>query len=110
MATKSEKEKLIRHAEEVFQKVKEYQSLGLVCDDGDFVPSVHYPPITEYPNCDVEEYLRDYQYPADGFMDVYVHVPFCIRHCLYCHYPACTAIIRERQGNAGKRRKPISVI
>ena len=97
MATKSEKEELIRHAEEVFQKVKEYQSLGLVCDDGDFVPSVHYPPITEYPNCDVEEYLRDYQYPADGFMDVYVHVPFCIRHCLYCHYPGMTGECREEK-------------
>lgn len=81
------KKELIDHAHEVFARVKELQSLGLVCESGDFVPSVHYPPITRYPDCTPEDYLRSYEYPADGFMDVYVHVPFCIRHCLFCHYP-----------------------
>lgn len=92
-----DKKQLLEHAEEVFQRVAGFQSLGLVCWDGDFVPSVHYPPITEYPNCDAEEYLSGYTYPADGFMDVYVHVPFCIRHCIYCHYPGMLGECREEK-------------
>ena len=88
---------LIKHAEEVFKKVEYYQKRGLICDDGDFVPSVHYPPITQYPDCDVNEYLKDYEYPADGFMDLYVHVPFCIRHCVYCHYPGMTGECDEEK-------------
>lgn len=91
------KNELIQHAQEQFQKVERLQALGLVCSDGDFVPSVHYPPITEYPDCDVEEYLAGYEYPADGFMDLYVHVPFCIQHCLYCHYPGMVGECREEK-------------
>ena len=90
MITDTRKKELIAHAEEVYGKVLELQKLGLVCDDGDFVPSVHYPPITEYPDCTPEEYLKDYVYPEDGFMDVYVHIPFCVQHCLFCHYPGKT--------------------
>lgn len=87
------KDRLVRHAEETFRKVLDCQAKGLVCDDGDFVPSVHYPPITMYPDAG-EEYLDDYVYPEDGFMDIYVHVPFCIQHCIFCHYP----------GMAGERK------
>ena len=97
MISEVKKSELLRHADETFQKVLVLQSLGLVCRDGDFVPSVHYPPITEYPNCDVDEYLSDYQYPADGYMDVYVHIPFCIQHCLYCHYPGMVGECREEK-------------
>jgi len=86
MITDDRKEQRIRHSAEVFKKVEEYQKLGLVCDDGDFVPSVHYPPITQYPDAG-EEYLEGFEYPSDGFMDVYVHIPFCIQHCVFCHYP-----------------------
>lgn len=81
------KKEMLKHAEEVFGEVLKLQKLGLICDDGDFVPSVHYPPITEYPDCTPEEYLKGYEYPADGYMDVYVHIPFCVQHCLFCHYP-----------------------
>ena len=88
---------MLAHAEEVFQKVEEYQRLGLVCDDGDFVPSVHYPPITRYPDCDPDEYLKGFQYPEDGYMDVYVHVPFCIRHCTFCHYPGLVGECTEEK-------------
>lgn len=87
MVTNEERAALKQNAEEYFEKIKELQKLGLICDDGDFVPSVHYPPITEYPDCDIEDYLGSYTYPEDGKMDVYVHIPFCIRHCLFCHYP-----------------------
>ena len=86
MNSKERMDKLIAHASEVFDKVRELQDLGLICDDGDFVPSVHYPPITEYPDGG-EDYLRDFTMPEDGMMDVYVHIPFCIQHCSYCHYP-----------------------
>ena len=91
------KMELIAHAQEVFQKVHELQAAGLICDDGDFVPSVHYPPITQYPDCDVDKYLQDFVYPADGFMDIYVHVPFCIRHCLFCHYPGKIGECKEEK-------------
>ena len=64
--------------------------MGLICDDGDFIPSVHYPPITQYNSCDIDTYFKTYTQPADGMMDIYVHIPFCIRHCLFCHYPGLT--------------------
>lgn len=44
MISSARKNELLAHAEEVFAKVQELQRLGLICDDGDFVPSVHYPP------------------------------------------------------------------
>lgn len=95
--TEERRRELIQHAEEVFDKVLEYQSLGLICENGDFVPSVHYPPITQYPDCDVEEYLKDYEYPADGYMDVYVHIPFCLQHCIFCHYPGMVGECKEEK-------------
>ena len=90
MATPERKAELLNHAEEVFAQVEELQRLGLICDDGDFVPSVHYPPITQYNSCDIDEYFQTFTQPADGMMDIYVHVPFCIRHCTFCHYPGLT--------------------
>ena len=86
MISKDERELLYKHAEEKFEKVAELQRLGLICDDGDFVPTVHYPPITEYPD-QGPEYLDDYVWPEDNKMDIYVHIPFCIQQCTYCHYP-----------------------
>lgn len=97
MSVNERKSLLISHAEEVFREVQELQGLGLVCDDGDFVPSVHYPPITQYPNHNAEESLRGFEYPGDGFMDIYVHVPFCIRHCIFCHYPGKTGECKEEK-------------
>ena len=67
--------------------VRELQNEGLICDNGEFVPSVHYPPITQYDDTSPEDILRTYTKPADGMMDVYVHFPFCIQSCTYCHYP-----------------------
>ena len=42
-------ERLAAYLEEADQwvlRLRELQRLGLECKDGDFVPSVHYPPIT----------------------------------------------------------------
>ena len=78
---------LRKKAEEKFEIVQEFQRKGLVCLDGDFVPSVHYPPITQYPPVTQEFILGDYTVPQDGKIDIYVHIPFCERRCLFCHYP-----------------------
>jgi oxygen-independent coproporphyrinogen III oxidase len=63
------------------------QSLGLICKDGNFFPSVHYPPITMYPPINQEQLYKNYTLPSDGLLDIYAHLPFCARHCIFCHYP-----------------------
>ena len=78
---------LIREARERLDDLARLCAQGLVCLDGDFFPSVHYPPITMYPAISGEELLEGYSCPADGLLDVYVHIPFCIRQCTFCHYP-----------------------
>ncbi len=78
---------LRENAERRFAQISDLQNKGLVCMDGDFVPSVHYPPITQYPYVTEDFILKDYTIPKDGMMDIYVHFPFCERHCLFCHYP-----------------------
>jgi oxygen-independent coproporphyrinogen III oxidase len=60
---------------------------GLLCQSGDFFPSVHYPPITMYPEMTEEELFKTYTVPKDGLFDVYAHIPFCKSRCLFCHYP-----------------------
>ena len=84
-------------AEERFRAVCEMREKGLVCLDGDFVPSVHYPPITQYPKVSQDYILGDYTVPDDGMIDIYVHIPFCSRHCLFCHYPGKTGIQTEEK-------------
>ena len=76
------------HAAEQFEAIKSLQAEGLICDDGEFVPSVHYPPITQYADCHPDDVLGTFTIPGDGMMDVYVHFPFCIQACTYCHYPS----------------------
>jgi len=71
-------------------KLEDLQRWGLECKDGDFVPSVHYPPITQYPLSSEEEVFAGYTLPPDGRTDLYVHFPFCQQHCTFCHYPGLT--------------------
>jgi oxygen-independent coproporphyrinogen III oxidase len=66
---------------------KRLQEAGLICKDGDFFPSVHYPPITMYPTVTEEELFKDYTIPEDGLFDIYAHIPFCLQRCIFCHYP-----------------------
>ena len=75
------------HANERFEMVRSLQKEGMICDDREFVPSVHYPPITQYNEHSPDEILNTYVFPADGLTDVYVHFPFCIQSCTFCHYP-----------------------
>lgn len=72
-----------------WEEFQNFQKLGLIPTHGDFSPAgVHYPPITNYPDCAPEEAYRDFQEVVPGEFDVYVHIPFCHRRCLFCHYPS----------------------
>lgn len=85
-----ERNRLKEKGEAEFQKIAGLQKKGLICKDGDFVPSVHYPPITRYPDVTQDFILDGYTMPEDGMMDIYVHFPFCQQHCIFCHYPGKT--------------------
>lgn len=78
---------LLTKAKRRLEDIKGLQSKGLICRDGDFVPSVHYPPITKYPLSTEEELFNGYTIPQDGLVDIYVHFPFCEQRCIFCHYP-----------------------
>jgi oxygen-independent coproporphyrinogen-3 oxidase len=68
---------------------KRFQEAGMIPKHGDFFASgVHYPPITLYPPITQKEMFKTYTLPTDGLLDVYVHIPFCIKRCLFCHYPS----------------------
>ncbi|MBL7084280.1 MAG: coproporphyrinogen III oxidase family protein [Candidatus Aminicenantes bacterium] len=72
-------------------RIEDFRNLvqsGMIPLDGDFFPSVHYPPITMYDPITEEELFKTYTLPPDGRFDVYVHIPFCIKRCLFCHYPS----------------------
>lgn len=72
-----------------WNEFQEFQRLGLIPTHGDFSPAgVHYPPITNYPPLSPEEIYRNFQEVVPGEFDVYVHIPFCHRRCLFCHYPS----------------------
>jgi oxygen-independent coproporphyrinogen-3 oxidase len=60
---------------------------GLLALNNQFFPSVHYPPITMYPDITEENLFRGYRVPPDKLFDMYLHIPFCIRYCAFCHYP-----------------------
>lgn len=83
---------LIKIAEKAIEElnIEELQNAGLVCLDGQFFPSVHYPPITMYPPVSEDGLFEGYGNPEDNLFVIYVHIPFCIRHCAFCHYPVKT--------------------
>ena len=78
---------LVQRALERVADFDRFREEGLICRDGDFFPSVHYPPITMYDQTQEEELFAGYQLPADGKLDVYAHIPFCKQRCIFCHYP-----------------------
>lgn len=72
-----------------WDEFQQFQQLGLIPKHGDFSPAgVHYPPITNYQPLTQEEAYRNYKETVAGEFDVYVHIPFCHRRCLFCHYPS----------------------
>ncbi|MBN3040895.1 MAG: radical SAM protein [Candidatus Omnitrophica bacterium] len=88
---------LINKAKERTADFQRLKAKGLLCLDGDFFPSVHYPPITMYPPISEEGLFKSYTLPKDGLFDVYVHIPFCIRYCTFCHYPVKTGDLHEEK-------------
>ncbi len=67
------------------------RSLGLIPANGRFFPAgIHYPPITMYPDDEPENFLASYQPPESGEFVLYVHIPYCARRCVFCHYPVVT--------------------
>ncbi len=78
---------LFAKARKRVDEISRLQTAGLICHDGDFVPSVHYPPITQYSTITEDELFANYTLPQDGLFDIYVHIPFCERRCTFCHYP-----------------------
>lgn len=78
---------LLAKAEQRVNEIRKLQAAGLICRDGDFVPSVHYPPITQYSPTTEDKLFAGYTPPQDGVLDIYAHIPFCQQHCTFCHYP-----------------------
>ena len=78
---------LINQAEGIVKDIKELQEAGLICLDGQFFPTVHYPPITMYPSVIEENLFEGYCNPADNLFVIYAHIPFCMKYCAFCHYP-----------------------
>lgn len=83
----SEKTQILEISRGRVEDFKRLRDAGLLCEDGDFFPSVHYPPITMYPPTTEEDLFRTYTLPEDGLLDVYAHLPFCHQRCVFCHYP-----------------------
>ncbi len=80
---------IILSAEKRVREFKELQELGMIIKTGEFIPAgVHYPPITKYEKIAYNEMFKNYTLPHDGFLDVYVHIPFCAKRCIFCHYPS----------------------
>jgi oxygen-independent coproporphyrinogen III oxidase len=87
--TVAEEQGAVERARGRVEEFKRFQQLGMIPLHGDFFPSgVHYPPITMYKPTTEEEFFGSYTLPADGRLDIYIHIPFCIRRCLFCHYPS----------------------
>jgi oxygen-independent coproporphyrinogen-3 oxidase len=80
-----------KHLDAADARYEQYVSLqqrGFICLEDDFLPAVHYPAITMYPPSSADAILDStYRPPADGRYVVYVHLPFCIKCCTFCHYP-----------------------
>jgi oxygen-independent coproporphyrinogen-3 oxidase len=81
------KDELIAGAYSRIDDLERLRKLGVICREGDFFPSVHYPPITMYPPTTDDELLAGYTMPEDGRLDIYAHIPFCRQRCTFCHYP-----------------------
>jgi len=62
------------------------QNAGFIPKDGSYFPSIYYPPITMYPTSDEAALFTDYNRNSDDPLSIYIHIPFCPKRCLYCHW------------------------
>ncbi|MFA5139159.1 MAG: coproporphyrinogen-III oxidase family protein [Elusimicrobiota bacterium] len=84
---------LIRCAEDAVFGEYRYEELkreGLIADKGLFVPSLFYPPLHRYPPAAEEDLLKGLPIGASTPIGVYVHFPFCLKQCVFCHYAVHT--------------------
>lgn len=88
---------LIKHAEEIIKDFKELQEAGLISLDGQFFPTIHYPPITMYPPITEESLFKGYHNSPDNLFDIYAHIPFCMKYCTFCHYPVKIGDLSEEK-------------
>lgn len=87
MMTPERRAEIMHNAEGRRNDLHRLQEAGLICKSGDFSPLVHYPQITRYDPIDQEEMFKGYTLPPDELFDVYAHIPFCEKRCVFCHYP-----------------------
>jgi len=84
-------------------RLEDYRRLkkaGLVPMDGDFFPSVHYPPITMYQPITEEALFETYTLPPDGCLICTCTSPFA------CAAACSATILPVRRGRRGKRPLP----
>jgi oxygen-independent coproporphyrinogen-3 oxidase len=84
---RSERAQALHAAEERVGQLRRFKQLGLAPLAGDFFVTVAYPPVSSYPRLSDAEFLKGYVPPSDGAFGVYAHIPFCDRHCVFCHVP-----------------------
>lgn len=73
------------------EKVKSFNlnelvELGFLPKEIEYFPSIYYPPITMYPSSNEEEAFKGLQYNQDDPLSLYIHIPFCPTHCVFCHW------------------------
>ena len=95
--TSASHQRLLERASGRLEDARAMRRQGLVCRDGHFFPSVHYPPITMYEPIEEDAFLETYAPPPEGRMVVYVHIPFCPSRCTFCHYPVTIGASELRQ-------------
>lgn len=78
---------LLEQAQARLRDLHRLQGLGLLPLDGEFFPSVHYPPITMYRPIEPAALLAGYENPFRDKFSIYLHIPFCDNRCEFCHYP-----------------------
>lgn len=74
--------------EEAVHKLRHLKALGMFPLDGKFYPALMYPPINMVPAASPEDVLPD-KSCSDALFNVYLHVPFCLKRCVFCEIPTC---------------------
>jgi len=64
---------------------KELKDVGFIPLDDLYFPAIYYPPIPMYPQSNEEEMLANFKYNNNEPL-IYIHIPFCLTKCLYCHW------------------------
>lgn len=88
--------KVVKDAQMRINQIDNLLDSGLICRSNDFVPAVHYPPITQYPNLTVDNFFKTFN-QSNEKLDIYIHFPFCEQHCTFCHYPVKIGAQKEEK-------------